>query len=347
MTAAEFPRTIYFEEDNIKMIDQTKLPAVLQIHSCDNVNCLIEAIARLRVRGAPALGIAGAYGVLLSAIKNRNSDRNKFFDSIKADAQRLATTRPTAVNLGWAINIQLKILDKKISNEENIKALRKNAEEMAKKDIENNRKIGEFGNTLIGDDDSILTHCNAGALACAGYGTALGIIRSAHEAGKKIHVFIDETRPLCQGSRLTAWEMVCEKIPATLITDNMAGFLMQQKKIDKIIVGADRIASNGDVANKIGTYSLSILAKHHNIPLIVAAPTSTIDFSINNGSQIPIEFRDGMEIKTFLGVKNAPDEIDAYNPAFDITPAENIEAIITERGIAKRPFETSLRRFKS
>jgi methylthioribose-1-phosphate isomerase len=217
---------------------------------------------------------------------------------------------------------------------------------MAEKDIEDNMAIGRHGSTLIDDGDGVLTHCNAGALACVDYGTALGVIRSAWGQGKRIHVYMDETRPLCQGSRLTAWEMVQERIPATLITDNMAGHLMASGKVQKVVVGADRITASGDVANKIGTYGVAVLARHHRIPLIVAAPVSTIDFGISAGEEIPIEMRSRDEIVWWQGVQNAPEDVDVYNPAFDVTPSELVSAIVTEKGIALPPYTASLAAFK-
>ena len=339
-------RTIYLEDDVVKMIEQTMLPEKLEILECKSVDCLIEAIKNLRVRGAPALGVAGAYGVFLSALENMDLDIETFYKNIARDSERIENARPTAVNLQWGVGSQLGIMEKKYGKEKTLAKLRSNAVAMSDEDIRNNKKIGEYGSTLIDDGDGVLTHCNAGALACVDYGTALGVIRHAHSAGKGIHVYVDETRPLCQGSRLTAWEMVMESIPATLITDNMAGFLMKQGKIQKIVVGADRIAANGDTANKIGTYSLSVLAKHHGIPMIIAAPTYTIDYGMPDGSLIPIEERDENEIKYWNGKQNAPKEIAAYNPAFDVTPSENITAIVTERGIARPPYKKDLLRIK-
>ncbi|MHC1598955.1 MAG: S-methyl-5-thioribose-1-phosphate isomerase [Candidatus Methanofastidiosia archaeon] len=346
MNTGKITRTIYFEDDAVKIIDQTKLPSKLVIHTCVTVKSLIEAITILRVRGAPALGVAGAYGVLLSAIQHKEENCEQFYMHLREDAKAIAEARPTAVNLQWGVAAQEKLLDASAPIEKTLHLLKENAKSIADKDLENNKMIGKNGASLIEQNDSILTHCNAGALACVGYGTALGIIRFAYAEGKKIHIYVDETRPLCQGSRLTAWELLNENIPSTLITDNIAGFLMKQGKIQKVIVGADRIAANGDVANKIGTYSLSVLACHHNIPFIVAAPTSTIDFSCNLGEEIPIEERDGNEIIYWHGIQNAPESIHTYNPAFDITPANNISAIVTEKGIATQPFIETLKQFK-
>ncbi|HPR41934.1 MAG TPA: S-methyl-5-thioribose-1-phosphate isomerase [Candidatus Methanofastidiosa archaeon] len=340
-------RTIFYEDGLVRMIDQTKLPGELVVHECGNVDCLIEAIKELRVRGAPALGAAGAYGVVLSARQHISEKSDQFLSSVGKDSVRISNARPTAVNLQWGVASQMGLVRRNGTNEAVLASLEENAERIASEDIDNNKAIGRLGSALVDDGDNVLTHCNAGALACVGYGTALGIIRAAHEEGKRIHVYVDETRPLCQGSRLTAWEMVNESIPATLITDSMAGFLMGQGKVQKVVVGADRIASNGDTANKIGTYSLSVLAKHHGIPMIVAAPTSTIDLSIDDGSKIPIEERDGNELRYWKGMQNAPIGIGVYNPAFDVTPNENITAIVTEKGVAKPPFKETLARLKS
>jgi methylthioribose-1-phosphate isomerase len=340
-------RTIFFRDGRVMMIDQTALPLLYRMHACETVDCLIEAIGMLRVRGAPALGAAGAYGVLLSALEHKDEERETFYRRVAEDGERLARARPTAVNLSWGVNAQLALLDPAMGPIEMIARLEDNAERIAEADVANNRRIGRNGAHLIDEGDAILTHCNAGALACVGYGTALGVVRAAHEDGKDIHVYVDETRPLCQGARLTAWELVRDKIPATLVTDNMAGSLMQAGKVDKVVVGADRISAKGDVANKIGTYSLAVLARHHGIPLIVAAPVSTIDFSCAGPDDIPIEERDGNEVRFCCGVQIAPMEVGTYNPAFDITPASLVDAIVTENGVARPPNERSLRALKS
>jgi methylthioribose-1-phosphate isomerase len=285
--------------------------------------------------------------VLLSALEHKDEERETFYRRVAEDGERLARARPTAVNLSWGVNAQLALLDPAMGPTEMIARLEDNAERIAEADVANNRRIGRNGAHLIDEGDAILTHCNAGALACVGYGTALGVVRAAHEDGKDIHVYVDETRPLCQGARLTAWELVRDKIPATLVTDNMAGSLMQAGKVDKVVVGADRISAKGDVANKIGTYSLAVLARHHGIPLIVAAPVSTIDFSCAGPDDIPIEERDGNEVRFCCGVQIAPMEVGTYNPAFDITPASLVDAIVTENGVARPPNERSLRALKS
>jgi len=339
-------RTIFYENGLVRMIDQTKLPAELIIYDCGSVECLVESIKTLRVRGAPALGVAGAYGMVLSAQEHLSEARGSFVSKVKEDSEKISNARPTAVNLQWGVASQMELLQDDDANYHTLRSFKKNAERIATEDIKNNRTIGRLGAGLIDHGDGVLTHCNAGALACVDYGTALGVIRAAHEAGKGIHVYIDETRPLCQGSRLTAWEMVNESIPATLITDNMAGMLMRQGKVQKVVVGADRIAANGDTANKIGTYSLSVLAKEHGIPMIIAAPTYTIDYDIEDGSQIPIEEREGDEVRLWHGALNAPRDVDVYNPAFDVTPNGNIAAIVTEKGVVKPPFKEGLRNIK-
>ncbi len=340
-------RTIYFECDVVRMIDQTLLPKTVKIHTCSDVSCLVEAIKSLRVRGAPALGVAGAYGMVLSAQAHEGLGFAEFCNALSHDAKILAEARPTAVNLQWGVGEQLLVLGRCSSSAEAAGALRESAHSMARMDIENNRSIGQHGAGLIDSGDGVLTHCNAGALACVGYGTALGVIRAAHEQGKDIHVYIDETRPLCQGSRLTTWELLQEQIPATLITDSMAGHLMSRELVQKIVVGADRITAAGDVANKIGTYSLAVLAQYHKIPMIVAAPTSTIDFRMEYGSQIPIEQRPPEELIWWQGAQNAPVGVSVYNPAFDVTPASLVSAIVTEKGVARPPFTRSLSAFKA
>jgi len=298
------------------------------------------------VRGAPAIGVAAAMGLALGAVSLLPSSAQKFRKQIIIICDQIAAARPTARNLFWALERMKKCLeDAIISGKQNLATqLVSEAKRICAEDITINRQIGKHGNMLIADGDNILTHCNTGALATAGYGTALGVIRAARKQGKKLHVYVDETRPLLQGSRLTAWEMQKEKIPATLITDNMAGFLMQQGKIDKIIVGADRIAANGDTANKIGTYSLAVLAVAHGIPFYVAAPLSTFDFSLKTGTEIPIEERSADEVTHFRGIAAAPRGMKVYNPAFDLTEARYISAIITEEGIITKPYRTALAR---
>ena len=330
--------TIKFENNKVIMIDQRKLPIEEVYFECKDYKDVIFAIKAMIIRGAPAIGVAAAFGIALFALQQeKKEDILKNFEKI---CEEFAASRPTAVNLFWAIEKMKKIftLVKDYSLFEIQEKLFEEALKIYNKDIETNKLIGKFGNNIIPENANILTHCNAGALATAGYGTALGVIRTAHYANKDIHVFVDETRPFLQGARLTAWELIKEKIPCTLICDNMAGFLMKQGKIDVIIVGADRIASNGDTANKIGTYSLSVLARENNIPFYIAAPFSTFDFNVKSGKDIPIEERDKSEVTHLSGQLIAPEGINVYNPAFDVTPARNITGFITEKGILTPPF---------
>lgn len=339
-------RTVFWKNNAVVLIDQNALPQAEVYVACHSYQEVISAIKDLTVRGAPAIGVAAAMAAALGAVALPPLSPDKFRQKFYEICDEIAKARPTARNLCWALERMKNRLDmvlgagrqKKIVSELVTEAKRIGAE-----DIEINRRMGKNGSVLIADGDNILTHCNAGALATAGYGTALGVLRAARDEGKKLHVYVDETRPVLQGARLTAWELKKEKIPATLITDNMAGFLMQQGKIDKIIVGADRIAANGDTANKIGTYSLAVLAREHGIPFYVAAPLSTIDASLRNGSAIPIEERTDREVTHWRGVQTAPDCMKVYNPAFDVTPAKYISAIITEKGIIKKPYLQAIR----
>ena len=341
-------RTIFWKNNTVVLIDQNALPQIERQVVCNDYRQVISAIKDLTVRGAPAIGVAAAMGAALGALSLSSVTSEKFRQKFIIICDQIAVARPTARNLFWALERMKKCLDAAInSGKHNLAiALVNEAKLICAEDIEINRQMGKHGSALLADGDNILTHCNAGALATAGYGTALGVIRAARDQGKKLHVYVDETRPVLQGARLTAWEMKKENIPATLITDNMAGFLMQQGKIDKIIVGADRIAANGDTANKIGTYSLAVLAKAHNIPFYVAAPLSTFDFSLKNGAQIPIEERRGEEVTSFRGVQVAPRGMAVYNPAFDLTPARFITAIITEKGIIKKPYSAAIARLR-
>jgi methylthioribose-1-phosphate isomerase len=341
-------KTIVWKNNTVVLIDQNALPVTERYVTCRHYKEVISAIKDLTVRGAPAIGVAAAMGAALGALFISPMPPEKFQKKFNAICDEIAKARPTARNLFWALERMKIILEKAIhSGKADLAAeLRKEAKRICAEDIDINRQMGHHGNVLLSDGDNILTHCNAGALATAGYGTALGVIRAATEQGKKLHVYMDETRPVLQGARLTAWEMKKEKIPATLITDNMAGFLMQQGKIDKIIVGADRIAANGDTANKIGTYSLAVLAQAHRIPFYIAAPLSTFDFSIKTGAAIPIEERQADEVTSWRGVRAAPLGIDVYNPAFDVTPAKLISAIITEKGILTRPYAIAISRLR-
>ena len=334
--------TIKWEDNKVIMIDQRKLPLEEVYVDCTDYEEVANAIEKKTIRGAPAIGVAAAFGVALGIqqIKTHTSLHEEF-DRIYL---RLERTRPTARNLFWALERMRRVfLENKTLELSSIqKVLVKEALNIEKEDLETNKKMGAWGKELIGDGDSILTHCNAGALATAGYGTALGVIRAAFEEGKSLTVFADETRPFLQGARLTCWELDKDNIPVVLITDNMAGSLMPKGEISLVITGADRIAPNGDTANKIGTYPTAVLAKEHGLPFYVAAPLSTIDFEICDGSQIPIEERDSQEVREIAGRLITLPQIDVRNPAFDVTPAGYISAIITEAGIARPPFDKSL-----
>ncbi|MBI2487434.1 MAG: S-methyl-5-thioribose-1-phosphate isomerase [Deltaproteobacteria bacterium] len=337
-------KTIEWKDDRVLMIDQRKLPSEEVYFECLTYEEVAWAIKNMVIRGAPAIGVASAMGIALGAIKSKRKDKVEFLAELKEISTIISKTRPTAVNLFWAVRRMMDLVEENKNNDiDSIKAgLVDEAKKIYEEDIEICRRIGRVGNQLINDGAVVLTHCNAGALATAGYGTALGVVRAAVEDGKNIRVIATETRPLLQGARLTAWELDKDGIPVTLITDNMAGYVMSKGMVDAVIVGADRIASNGDVANKIGTYSLSVLAKFHKIPFYVAAPISTIDYNCSSGGLIPIEERDIKEVTHILGNKITPD-VKVLNPAFDITPNENISSIITEKGIARAPFIESLR----
>jgi methylthioribose-1-phosphate isomerase len=333
--------TLEWKEDHLRLLDQTRLPREVVYVDCRDAQTVAKGIRELWVRGAPAIGIAAAYGVALGAREINERTFDSFYKKIEEVCSMLAATRPTAVNLFWAIERMKKTaLDCRNRALKEIKELLlAEAHAILEEDIRQNMSIGQHGAAFIKNGDGILTHCNAGSLATGGYGTALGVIRRAWEEEKKIHVFADETRPVLQGARLTAWELLEDGIPTTLITDNMAGYMMKKGLIQLCVVGADRIAANGDTANKIGTYSVAILAKAHGIPFYVAAPTSTIDFSIASGDQIPIEERNPKEVTHIFGKAHvAPENVKVANPAFDVTPAQYITAIITERG-AFRPEE--------
>ena len=329
------PATIEWIDEKVRILDQSRLPQEVVYIECQDYRNVATAIKDLKIRGAPAIGIAAAMGLALGAKTIRAHQPQDFLKQFLSMCEVMAATRPTAVNLFWAIARMKKVVHQHTEN--NLRLLQdrlvQEAQKILQEDIQMNRAIGKFGADLIKNGNTILTHCNAGALATGGHGTALGVIRTAHDQGKRITVLVDETRPMLQGARLTAWELVQEKIPATLITDNMAGSLMKKGMVDLCIVGADRIAANGDAANKIGTYSVAVLAKHHRIPFYVAAPTSSIDFDLPTGDKIPIEERSPEEVTHVLGqTQIAPEGIGVANPAFDVTPAELITAIITEKG---------------
>jgi methylthioribose-1-phosphate isomerase len=339
-------KTIEWKENYIRLLDQRKLPGEVRYLKCRDASSVAEAIRTMAIRGAPAIGVAAAMGIALAAKKIRSSKPKAFRMAMDRVCTILGRTRPTAVNLFWAIHRMKHVLDEASSSSlGEVKArLEAEAIQIYEEDIEINRRIGKCGKVLIKDGFGVLTHCNAGALATAGYGTALGVIYSAWFDGKKFEVFADETRPMLQGSRLTAWELAQEKIPVTVITDNMAGSLMKQGRISLIVVGADRIARNGDVANKIGTYPLAILGKFHRVPFYVAAPTSTFDLTIASGADIPIEERFPEEVTHFRGRRITAEKVSAFNPAFDVTPHTLIEGIITEKGIIRKPYERNLKK---
>ena len=344
--ADDFVTVDWVESGAVRLIDQTRLPGEEIYIECRTVEEVAEAIRAMKVRGAPAIGVTAAMGLALGAQTIQTGDFKGFFQALEGMAALLGRTRPTAVNLAWGLRRILELAKKSrdLSVPEIKAALVAEARKVREEDIHNNRAMGQHGQTLIPDPARILTHCNAGGLATAGYGTAVGVIRAAAEAGKRIMVWVDDTRPLLQGARLTAWELVKTGIPATLIADNMAGSLMGRGQVDVVVVGADRIARNGDVANKIGTYSVALLARAHGIPFYVAAPISTLDLSLADGSQIPIEERAPDEVTHHGGRRLAPEGVRVVNPAFDVTPASCVDAIITERGIAQPPYDVSLPR---
>jgi methylthioribose-1-phosphate isomerase len=339
-------QTLEWTDKGVRFLDQTKLPTEESYVTATTYQQVADAIRTMVVRGAPAIGVAAGMGIALG-VKNSKAetvgDLKKDFDQI---CSAIGETRPTAVNLFWAIRrMQEKFETLRVRPMPQIKqALIEEAQRMHAEDIAANQAMGRHGATLMPASGGVLTHCNAGALATAGYGTALGVIRAAVEQGKKIHVYADETRPFLQGSRLTAWELMKDGIPTTVISDNMAGAMMSYGKIEAIVVGADRIAANGDVANKIGTYTVAVLAKEHRIPFYVAAPISTVDLATPDGSGIPIENRNVKEVSHIAGKQMVPDGVEIENPAFDVTPAKYVTAIITERGIARAPYEDSLRK---
>jgi methylthioribose-1-phosphate isomerase len=339
-------KTIEWRDDRVRMLDQRKLPQEVRYLDCRNASSVAHAIRTMAIRGAPAIGVAAAMGIALAARKNRSTHPRVFAKAVEKVCREMRETRPTAVNLFWALGRMEKILEDVESDgvEEVRKRLVREALQILETDIEVNRKIGMYGKQLIKEGNGVLTHCNAGALATGGFGTALGVLYAARDEGKHFEVFVDETRPMLQGSRLTAWELVQEKIPATLITDNMAGVLMRKGLVHLVVVGADRIARNGDTANKIGTYGLAVLSKSHGIPFYVAAPTSTLDLSLVSGEEIPIEERSVAEVTHFRGFPVAPKGVKALNPAFDVTPHSLIHGIITEKGIIRKPFRKNLRK---
>jgi methylthioribose-1-phosphate isomerase len=353
MIHAGIPQTVGWLElpdgPVVTLIDQTLLPNEERILHCATVPQVCEAIKSLRVRGAPAIGCAAALGMALAAARSWARDIGFLRAELQAAREALAATRPTAVNLFWALERMAALLGATDDPAKLRELLKQEALAICADDLERCRRIGRHGAELIPPKANVLTHCNAGALATAGYGTALGVIRAAFERHGDVHVWVDETRPLLQGARLTAYELSRDGIPCTVICDNMAAWVMRQGRVDCCVVGADRIAANGDTANKIGTYGLAVLAHHHGVPFYVAAPFSTVDFSLPDGSQIPIEERDPYEVSHLAGLSErsaTPEGVPIYSPAFDVTPAELIAGIITENGVARPPFEESLRALK-
>ncbi|MFZ5823792.1 MAG: S-methyl-5-thioribose-1-phosphate isomerase [Bacillota bacterium] len=339
-------RTVELSRERVRLIDQRRLPNELVVLDCHDYHAVGEAIKSLAVRGAPAIGVTAAGGLALAAFGLKDQPTPAFWSGLEAAAAELRATRPTAVNLFWAIQ---KVMDyaetlKEQSPPSVAEALYQYAQRLAEEDVAVNLQMADFGADLIPQGAGVLTHCNTGSLATVEWGTALGVIRRAHEQGKTIHVYVDETRPVLQGSRLTAWECVQYGIPATLITDNMAAHMMRLGKIQIAFVGADRIAANGDTANKIGTYGVSVLAREHGVPFYVVAPTSTVDLAIESGDEIEIEERKHEEVTHIGGVRIAPEGIGVANPAFDVTPAKYITGIITEKGIVYPPYHVNLRR---
>jgi methylthioribose-1-phosphate isomerase len=338
--------TITWTRGRLRIIDQTLLPATLKFIYLDSKEDVWDAIKELKVRGAPAIGIAAAFGVFIGVRKSTARNGRELLKEIKKVVDYLASSRPTAVNLFWALQRQQALANKmKDESAESIKAaLLAESRRMIDEDNEICRSIGDFGQALIKDGDTVLTHCNAGGLATASYGTALAVVYRAIEKGKKISVFADETRPLLQGARLTSWELMNSGVDVTVICDNMAASVLRSGKISAVIVGADRMAANGDFANKIGTYGLAILAKEHGVPFYTALPLSTIDMSLESGEQIPIEQRGAEEVASLGGKRTTPNQCKIFNPAFDVTPAKYLSGIITEKGVVQRPFARNLKK---
>jgi methylthioribose-1-phosphate isomerase len=339
---AEIFQPVWWDDGAVCLIDQRLLPGQEAVVRCTSVGAVAEAIRTMQVRGAPAIGCTAAYGMALAGLQHPAMPMSSLRE-VLAEAKRcLDAARPTGVNLAWATRRMLQVVDRH-PVEAVARALLDEAHAILAEDLAMCRAIGQHGFALIPNGGRVLTHCNAGGLATAGYGTALAPIRAAHERGRSIHVLVDETRPYLQGARLTAWELQRVGVPLTLITDSMAGYFMQRGEVDCVIVGADRIVANGDVANKIGTYGLAVLARAHGLPFYVAAPSSTIDFQLRDGQAIPIEQRDPAEVTTLQGVSIAPVGVAVAHPAFDVTPHDLVTAIITERGVVYPPYETNLR----
>jgi methylthioribose-1-phosphate isomerase len=339
--------TLAWTPEGVRFIDQTKLPLEESYVTATDYEQVADVIVTMVVRGAPAIGVSAAYGIALGTLQTEAESAERFSPEFERICARLAGTRPTAVNLFWAIDRMKQVFAGLIASGASLPQIQEKildeAHAMYEEDIAACKAMGAFGGALLPEEGGVLTHCNAGALATCGYGTALGVIRSAVEQGKRIHVYADETRPFLQGARLTAWELMADGIPTTVICDNMAASLMHAGKIKAVVVGADRIAANGDFANKIGTYNVAILAKEHGIPFYCAAPWSTIDLATPTGSAIPIEERSALEVTHHGGKQLTPHGVGICNPAFDVTPAKYVTAIITERGVLRAPYAESLR----
>lgn len=333
---------IVWASSKLMLLDQTKLPRQEIVLELTDYRQVVAAIREMRVRGAPALGVTAAYAMALAARQIAEEDPSHFLPLLKEAAKEIKAARPTAVNAAWAVDRLLALAEAEADPPMVSQRLLAEAQAMQEEDVAANRRIGQHGARLLRDDGAVLTHCNTGALATAGYGTALGVIRAAWEGGTRFQVYHTETRPLLQGARLTAWELVKMGIPATLVVDSAAGLLLKEQTVQCVIVGADRIAANGDTANKIGTYTLAVVARENDIPFYVAAPTSTVDLSIASGEQIPIEERDPSEVTQLGGIRTAAEGIEVRNPSFDVTPHRYIGAIITEEGIVREPYSTNL-----
>jgi methylthioribose-1-phosphate isomerase len=346
MSTIDRPQHIWWDEGALCLLDQRLLPGEELIVRCRTLDDVVRAIKSMQVRGAPAIGCTAAYGMVIAFNQSKATTPSEVLSDLAAAKALLDAARPTAVNLAWATDRMLRAAERRMAEEadQSYAALLDEAHAIMAEDLAMCHAMGRHGVGLIPPGGRVLTHCNAGGLATAGYGTALAPIRTAHEQGRAIHVFVDETRPFLQGARLTAWELQRAGVPLTLITDNMAGYFMRRGEVDCVIVGADRVVANGDIANKIGTYSLAVLAKAHGIPFYVAAPSSTVDFALPNGDAIPIEQRDPAEVTTMGGRSIAPQGVAAAHPAFDVTPNELITAIITERGVVYPPYEENLHR---
>ena len=338
-------RSVWWEDGALKMIDQRKLPAEFEVVSWTDYQGVARGIKEMYVRGAPAIGVAAAFGLALAAINSPATTYGEMVADLEQARSILLATRPTAVNLRYGLEQVMGVVARQLPGEEPAAVTERlllEAQSLADEDIATNRRMGAHGAALIVDGDTVLTHCNTGALATAGFGTALGVIRSAVEQGKRLRVLVDETRPREQGARLTAWELLHDSIPATLIVDSAAGHFMRRGEVALALVGADRVAANGDVANKIGTYQVAVLARENSVPFYVVAPTSTIDLSVPTGDEIPIEEREPEEVTHIAGIAIAPEGVDVANPAFDVTPHRYIAGIVTENGIARPPYTSSL-----